>query len=380
MNCQRQTGKAALGIVIGLLTIIIIGAGLWLTERKSVPTVKPDSSPTPAYDSYNFGKNGADRVIDIGTVPISLNSMFNSACLMHDRVLLRQLAAEGWTLREHYFNNGAEMLPYADRLDIMLIGDLPGLTAMATHNFGLFANTRQSYNTIIATRMLTPEDFKGLRVGYPPKTTSHFAIDRALKTANLSLAEIVSVPMQLKEMEAALKNRTVDAVVAWEPVSTRLLNTIPGSTIVFRSASLGFVLMNLDFTARHPEVQQSLLAAFARISRWTRQDERNILFGLKWVKEASIAFTGKSSVEPDNNGLSLYRKEAIDNPSFPMLPLNLSEEKGLFFQQFQFAKSLGAIPSETPWETVRSHIDTKTLPAIIEEGHKWELDRFDYAP
>lgn len=368
---------ARISIVFLATLLLVVGLGtlyVFLTPRQPV---KPAPASVP-YDGYDFGAEDSDRIVDIGTVPGSLNSIFNSVCMMHDRVLREQLAAEGWHLREHYFNNGSEMLAYADRLDIMFIGDIPALTAAVKFNFGIFANSRQSYNTIVASRLLTPSDLKGLRVGYPYKTTSHFAIARALRTVGMTLDDIVSVPMLMKEMDGALRSHTVDAVVAWEPTATTLLEKVPGSAIVFRSTSLGFVLMQLDFAARHPRIHQALLAATARTSHWTRQDDRNILRGLEWVKQANLAYSGKSLVDPDSRGVALYRLETIDNPSFPMLSPRLIETNGLLFQQFQFVQEIGEVPADVEWNAILSRVDTGSLPKIVANGTTWQIDRFDF--
>jgi ABC-type amino acid transport substrate-binding protein len=216
-----------------ILIVIITVAAIFLIRPDRRPPTGIKNTPS-SYDSYEYGQN-PEKVVDFGTQP---NAIFTSESLFHDRILQQQLADKGWTLREHRFRNGKDMVPYTDgRLDVMVLGDLPAYVAMSTHKVGIFAVCRQGYNTLVASRRITPPELKGLRVGYPAITTAHFALDRALASANLTLDDIISVPMAPDEMEAAMRSHTVDAIVSWEPTASSVL-AIPGYAAI--SVSEGF--------------------------------------------------------------------------------------------------------------------------------------------
>ncbi|HIJ88949.1 MAG TPA: ABC transporter substrate-binding protein [Desulfuromonadales bacterium] len=362
-------------IIAALLLLIVVGIGIRFATHSPSPPAKPVMA-APDYEKYDYGRADETRVIDIGVQP---NGIYTGDYLFHDRILRQQLAAEGWTLREHPFRNGKEMVPYCDgRLDVMLLGDIPALVAMNQYPIGIFALHRHGANSIIARRRMIPAELKGLRIGYPPNTTVHFALDRTLQAVNLTLNDITSVPMLTNEMEAALRGNTVDAIATWEPIASTIL-AIPGTAVVSASEGFTYIAINLEFATRHPHLQKALLAAVVRASKWARTDEQNIRTSLLWTRDAGVTFFGSSLVKVDDMWIGLFRKESIDNPSYPMLPLNFNDDQSIQRQQFEFLKKIGVLPAAADWKTIISRVDTGLLPAIIADS-RWQTDRFDYSP
>ena len=357
-----------------LLIVILAGISIKLALRQP-PSPATPAKAAPDYDKYNYGKADEAMVVDIATQP---NAIFTSESLFHDRILQKQLADEGWTLREHPYRNGKEMIPYTDgRLDVMILGDIPAFIAMEQHRIGIFALCRQGYNTIVANRKITPNQLKGLRIGYPTGTTAHFTLDRTLQAVNLTMNDITSVPMPPDQMEAAFRAGKVDAVVSWEPTASAILN-IPNSAMVSSSPGFSYIAMDLDFTTRHPRIQQAILAAVVRAVNWAKLDEKNIRTSLLWDRDAAVKFFGKSPVEYNEKWIGLMRKETIDNPSFPMLPLNFAANSGIQYQQFEFLKKFGSLPATADWKKISTTVDTGLLPKIIADK-SWQIDRFDYS-
>lgn len=360
-----------LTLLVSVAVIVAIRSILPLTSA-----VVTHSKKGREYDSYAYG-GPAEKILDFGTQP---NSIFRSEPLFHDRVLRRQLAAEGWKLREHRYLNGRDMLPYCDgRLDVMVLGDLPSYMAMAKHNVGIFALFRQGYNTIVANRRLTPHELKGLRIGYPPNTTSHFTLARTLETAGVSMKDITSVPMSPNEMEKAFRTKQVDAIVSWEPVAARVLD-VPDSFAVAVSEGFTYVAFDLDFASRNPKIQKILLAAVVRAVNWGRLDERNVRASLQWDQSASRLFLGSSTIDVNDRMVELVNRETVGNSNYPMLPLDFGQEDGVQRQQFEFLKTIGAIPRGTGWKRILDRVNTRLMSEIIRDGGKWRIYRYDYAP
>ena len=181
--------KLKIIFAIFLIAALLIGIR-FAVQQKSLPVVRQTA---PAYNRYPFGTGDA-KIIDFATQP---NTIFRSESLFHDRILQRQLADSGWTLREHRFRNGGDMIPYTNgRLDVLVLGDIPSLVAMSRNRIGIFAVCRQGYNTLVAHRRMTPSELKGMRIGYPPQTSAHFTLDRILHGAGLAFNDIIPVPMQ----------------------------------------------------------------------------------------------------------------------------------------------------------------------------------------
>ncbi|MEI6167932.1 MAG: ABC transporter substrate-binding protein [bacterium] len=362
-----------------LLFLIVGGLALWWGSQRS--TLQPPPVAVPAYDRYDYGQGDTSRIIDIGTQPSDLSPSFISECLFHDRILQQQLATGGWTLREHRYLNGRDMLPYCDgRLELMLLGDLPSFLAMAHYRTGLFAISSHGYDTIISAHTLTPDQLKGLRIGYPPGTSAHFTLDRALTIGHLAFTDIISVPLQQKDMESALRNHHVDAVIAWEPTASGIFAHLPGTRTVFRSETYTYIVLDLDFCTRQPALQQKLLAAVLRAIRWGSLDDQNLRTGLQWMHAGELAFTGTATTEATDKWINLLRLEGIANPSFPMLPLGLADPQGQFHQQFEFLKKNGLLADSNNWDRISACLDLTTLPGIVSNESKWQVDRFDYAP
>jgi hypothetical protein len=364
-------------ILPALLLFVTAGTLAYQLFKMEKPPAKSSTSAAD-YDTYRYGSLN-EKIIDIGTQPNSLSGPFLTETLFHDRVLKQQLAQEGWILRSHGYRNGKDMLPYANgRLDVMMLGDIPAILAMNNNNIGIFALCRQGYNSVISNRRLTPAELKGLRVGYPPGTAAHFTLERTLESAGLCMDDITPVPLQPDEMESELRNHHVDAVAVWEPFLATILKNIPGSISIATSDTFSYIAVDLDFANRHPVLLKNILASFVRITRWIKQDENNIRTGLIWVRDAAIRFQGESPILTSMKWISLLKGETIDNPSFPMIPMNSPDEQGIHHQQFSFLKKTGLLPENAEWKMIVGRISIKVLPEIIKNGQTWQIDRFDY--
>jgi len=119
--------------------------------------------------------------------------------------------------------------------------------------------------------------------------------------------------------------------------------------------------------------------AVIRASHWGQLSEKNIRTGLEWIRQAAVRFEGKSSIAIDIKWISLLSCETINNPSFPMLPLNFNDKLAILFQQIAFLKSNGVIPVNAAWEKINARVNTKLLPQIIQNRQEWQIDSFDYA-
>jgi ABC-type nitrate/sulfonate/bicarbonate transport system substrate-binding protein len=367
-------------ILLALLLLIITGVVVFFALLQFQPSINV-APVAPAYDKYDYGRADEAKIIDVGTQPNTVNSTFLTEYLFRDRILQQQLAAEGWKLREHRYRSGNDMLPYTEgHLDVMILGDIPALISMLQYNIGIFAVAAQSVNAVITNRRVVPSELKGMRIGYPPKTSAHFTLERALHSAGLSMNDIVSVPLDPAETEPSLQSNSVDAVAIWPPFITAILENVPGSTVVSSSNTYNYIGIDLGFAERHPDVMKAVLAAVVRQVRWSRLDEANLYTGLLQVRQAQIRFSGKSVVDANEKWISWLRKVSTDNASFPMLPLDFSDEQGLQHQQFDFLKKIGILPPDAEWKSLLSHVKLRDLPEIINAGKTWQIDRFDYAP
>jgi hypothetical protein len=367
-------------IMLALFGVMLTGIGIFLLLRQPRASYR-QAMAAPNYDNYGFGRAEEARLIDVGTQPFGTPATYIAECLFHDRILQRQLAAEGWKLREHGFRNGNEMLPYADgRLDVMVLGDIPSLIAMQQQRVGIYALCSQGYNAVIANRWLIPAELKGLSIGYPAGTAAHFALERTLQSANLSIKDITSIPLPPEEMQAALRCQRVQAVAVWEPFITTILEQVPGSAVISSSDTYTYIAIGRDFAKRHPAQLKAVLAAMIRATRWGKLDEENLRTSLQWDRQATLEFTGKSLVAVDANWISRLREDTLDHASYPMLPLDFSNDQGLQHQQFEWLKKTGTLPADAEWQKVCACFNLQLLPEVIGDSQHWKIGSFDYAP
>lgn len=372
-------------LLAALLVLVAIGLGVSWFLPKAFSSAKAGTSadrPLPVdYDRYDYRRREGDKVIHVGSIPTGVSSIFTIQSLLHDGVLQEQLAAKGWRLKTFGYRSGKDVLPYADgRLDVLTVGDTEALLAIHRYPMGVFAVVRQGTNTIIAKRRITPSELKGLKIGYTPGTTLHFTLERALEAVGLSPEDFVSVPMVPDEMEAALRSGKVDAVSTLEPFASIILTQVQGSSVIASSDSYTYLLANLDFAHRHPEVLDAILAAGVRAARWGRQSDDHLQMALLWIRQANLRFVGQSRVEPRAPWVGVLHRETIDNASFPMLPPDVREVSGLQHRQFEYLKKVGFLPQEAEWRQARERFRLDKLSEVIRHGQAWRIDEFRYLP
>ncbi len=368
----KKSGRTCFWLVTLSLFFIFPGC------KETKPALATVISVPINYDSYDYGTGDESKIIDFGYLPNGLNS---AEALFHDRVLQKQLAEQGWTLRGHGYKNGPEMLPYGDgRLDIMVLGDIPAFSNVFRHDFGIYAVSGIHTCALISGSSLAPSALKGKRIGYLPGSVMHFAVFRTLKAAHLGMDDIVSVPLAINEMELALREKRVDVITTYEPTTTTVLDSFPGTSALAKSEIYGYVMAGRGFSDRNPEILKAILAAYARCTRWCKGGDDNIYSLLGWVQKANIDFSGKSAIEINKNWVRILRRATIDNPSFPLLPLTIRDENGEPYQQLEFLKASGLLPADAEWKKIRDRFDTTFLPEVLQDGRKWKLEEFDYAP
>jgi hypothetical protein len=158
-----------------------------------------------------------------------------------------------------------------------------------------------------------------------------------------------------------------------------ILNHLPGASVLSRFEVNTFLLADQAFAARHPELLQAILAAVYRASRWIAQSDDHLRTSLIWISQAQVRFLGSSFIGPTEPWLGEMRKETVEVPSYPLLPLDIRETTSLTHQQFEFLVKVGLLPTGADWADLSQRIRTTVLPEVIRQGKKWETERFDYA-
>ena len=112
--------------------------------------------------------------------------------------------------------------------DIGVVGDVPIVSAVAAGQdnqlIALTCDAPLSYNLLVSpdSDIASPADLKGKKVATVIGSTAHNLVDKLLKSADLTMADIELINISAGDVETVLVNKEVDAAAIWEPTVTRL--------------------------------------------------------------------------------------------------------------------------------------------------------------
>ena len=117
-------------------------------------------------------------------------------------------------------------------------------------------------------------DLKGKRIGVENSATGALMLEGALEAGNLALSDVIPVYMTVDKHYAAFVNRTVDAVVTFDPVRTQLLEA--GARNLFDSSKIpgqvvDVLALRTDVLVERRAALQQLVAAHFRALRELQQ-------------------------------------------------------------------------------------------------------------
>jgi NitT/TauT family transport system substrate-binding protein len=112
------------------------------------------------------------------------------------------------------------------------------------HRIVLVIDISNGGDTLVARRGIDAlGDLKGKRVGFEAGGLGAYMLTRALEKAGLSTRDVIVVPVDLAEQQAAFESGSVDAVVTYEPVRTKLL--AKGGREIFSSRDIPGEIMDV---------------------------------------------------------------------------------------------------------------------------------------
>ena len=125
--------------------------------------------------------------------------------------------------------------------------------------------------------LLTPADLKDRRVAVQIDSVSAYLLDRALRQAGLTVADVRLVNLPSYRHLAAFRRREVDAVVTNEPVRSQIIEA--GGVELFSTVSTPFdilraLVMRRDYLEAHPQQADTLCTAWQRAVDETRSSEK----------------------------------------------------------------------------------------------------------
>lgn len=112
----------------------------------------------------------------------------------------------------------------------------------------------ESFYRIVARRssgITKVADLKGKRITTPRNTSAHWFLEKMLRTAKLTEADVTIVPITpVTDMSKALKDGRVDAVAMWEPEAQLSIDLLGKDAVVLQDRRVYRELFNLNTSTK----------------------------------------------------------------------------------------------------------------------------------
>lgn len=204
-------------ITLGVFLVVILAAGgLWFLAETS-----------PAIP-------GETEQITLGNVPVAASSLIYIA---DDRDLF---AANGLnvTVRDYPTGTATTKALLAGETDLAWVAEFPLVRrAFDGENISVIAVVDRFQEQQLFVRrdrgITDPANLTGKRIGIPRNTIAEFYLGRFLELHGVALQEVTIVDVGAPLAEGILANGSVDAVVTWEPYTSRIQKWMGDTVISF---------------------------------------------------------------------------------------------------------------------------------------------------
>lgn len=337
----------------------------------------PTASQAQTYfDAY--GLTPGSPTVDVGVQPTGIPSGVISSVLRRDRILQKEMTKAGQPLKTHAFQRGADMvgLLAQRRLEAGLLGDMPTLLTASVGQSWIVALVKQTSTAIVAKGVTQVGGLAGKRIAYTELSSAHHTLLQGLASAGLEENQIRMVPMRVDEMPDALERGDIDAFAAWEPAPAIAQSRSPTNRIVFRGLSSDYFVIEREFVQRKPDAALHLTAGFLRAIEWMQRSQRNVEKAAAWNLADAQAFSGKTPSATIAQVVAITRREILDIPSAPAIPI--STDNFPLKNEFQFLSKLGMLPVGAQWDKVQAAFAYDGLARVLGEPRRFQTSIFDY--
>lgn len=321
-----------------------------------------------------------DKVIDFGVQPLTFPHVMTTEVIRRDRILQSQLARAGWSMRQHPYYKGNDMLQALaeGQLDAAAFGDIPALNAAAGGNVAIVALLKHTFSSVV-TRHYTPlADLKGKRIGNGKGSTAHYTLLEGLASVGLSEGDVELVDINVNDMPTALADGVVDAFSAWEPAPTVALARSPDAFVAYRGVNNAYLVLGNVLVQRHPEVARHFVAAVARAIYWMKKNPGHLRQAARWGLDAGTAFTGASAELNLDLAMAIMRQEVLNVPGIPVLPRGEAQPSGRMAKQLAFLQQQGKLPAGVAWPQIARHFAPQLLADVLGRPGRYRVFNFDY--
>ncbi len=191
------------------------------------------------------------------------------------------------------------------------------IVAIGLHSYGflgkLIAAPRNAHLSSLA-------EFKGKRIGVQVGTGVYTVLMMALERSGLKESDFVLTNIRVNDMPAAMQGDTFDAVLAWEPQASRIVQTGKGKEVIgtrqfeeIADITYPFIILTSEKMIRErPATVQKYLNAFARAQRFVTREKKAAVALLRRVLPAQVAGT----MSDEDLHFQLYGTSFFDRIAF----------------------------------------------------------------
>ena len=340
----------------------------------------PDNGAAPAGTTV---ASDIKKHVHFGVQPMAYPLAFISASMLHDRILRAELTKLGFDIQVSGFKKGNDMVQLigstagADRFDITFMGDMPTVNTLLRTPSYLLGLGKRNFSSIVSQNFSRLEELKGKRIAYSYGSSSHLVLLRGLKAENVQPDEVTMVQMEPIDMPDALEAGSIDAYSAWEPTPTVSLERNPKNRAIYRGISTDWVVISRHVVDAYPEAALQLTASMARAFNWMHLANANTEQVARWVMMDEQAFSGKASVVSLSRAVAIARKDLLDVPGAPTVPLKIDGVAPLT-HEFDFLQQQGSIPATANPKLVAQAFSYRGLKQVQTQPQQFRLFVFDY--
>jgi len=159
----------------------------------------------------------------------------------------------------------------ADQFDIGMFGDIPGLSLLARGYpgkiiaSGLGGPARQALVVPVNSTYRSLQDLKGKRIGLTKNSTDEIALEATMRKSGLNWSDFVVVNLQPSEKASVLMTGGVEAIEAWEPVPSIIVDRGIGRRLLTADGDIpdipGVVIASTKILKDDPEAVIRFLKA-----------------------------------------------------------------------------------------------------------------------
>ncbi len=188
------------------------------------------------------------------------------------------------------------------------------VVAIGLHSWGnvgkLVASPENAKSTTLA-------DFKGKRIGVQMGTGAYIVFMLSIDRAGLKPSDFQISNIRVKDMPVAMQGKRFDAVMAWEPQATRIVQEKLGTEVIsarkfeeLANTTYPFLILTTEKMIRErPEVVQKYLNGFAKAQRFMADDVKGTVAVYRKHLPAGVG----NSMSDDNLKFQIYSASRYDH-------------------------------------------------------------------